>query len=59
LLEQLDRPDVHVVDAARSHHEVYADITQYLANQMSGDNETLPPDAARRRKFDPFVMRRV
>ena len=36
-LERLDRPDIHVVDAARSEDEVYASIKQYLA-QIS-----LPP----------------
>ncbi|MDQ5852908.1 MAG: ATP-binding protein [Chloroflexota bacterium] len=31
-LEQLKRPDVHVVDAARSEDEVYASIKQYLTH---------------------------
>lgn len=34
-LEQLNRPDVHVVDAGRPLGEVYADITHYLAQQSS------------------------
>ena len=29
-LEQLDRPDIHIVDAAKSEDQVYASIKQYL-----------------------------
>ena len=41
-LEQLDRPDIHIVDAARSEEEVYASIKQYLTQLW------LPPGRATR-----------
>jgi adenylate kinase family enzyme len=42
-LERLNRPDTYVIDAGRPLDEVYADIAQYLAQQISGDNEIGPP----------------
>ena len=40
-LDQLNRPDAHLVDAAQAQDEVYEDIKSYLAVRLSGSTESI------------------